>query len=39
MKKIAVALGVLLFALIAAAQNKPDFSGTWVFNKAGSTFE
>lgn len=39
-KKTTVAfIGLLLFALTAIAQNKPDFSGTWVLNKSKSTFE
>ena len=36
MKTIAFALSFTLLALAAAAQNKPDFSGTWIFDKAGS---
>lgn len=39
-KKTTVAcIGLLLFALAAAAQSKPDFSGTWILNKARSAFE
>jgi hypothetical protein len=39
LKYLAVLSGLLLFAPAAAAQDRPDFSGTWTFNKPKSAFE
>jgi hypothetical protein len=39
MRKFTIACGLVLIALGAAAQTKPDFSGIWILNKARCTFE